>query len=212
MRSSLAVFTAIVVLASVAAAQNVPRMETFLGYTFVRANSATDVPSFNANGGGGQFAYNFNQWIGAVADVGAVHNGDIGGANIDSTLVNYLFGPRISMRFQKLRPYFQFLWGGVHATSSTAVIGILVPTAVTPAGLLLNPVEPVSARVVASQSAFAMTAGGGLDIRLSKHVMFRPIGLDFYLTRLQNFRTMADNNQHNLRYTAGFNFVFGGKQ
>ena len=31
---------------------------TFLGYTCVRANSATDVPAFSANCGSGQYAYN----------------------------------------------------------------------------------------------------------------------------------------------------------
>jgi hypothetical protein len=73
------------------------------------------------------------------------------------------------------------------------------------------PGEPISARLVTSQTAFAMTAGGGLDIKLNKHVSFRPIGLDYYLTRFQNLRTLGDNNQNNLRYTAGFNFMFGAQ-
>src|SRR4029077_2300601 len=59
------------------AEENAPRMETFLGYTFTRANSATNIPAFSANGGSGQFVYNFHKWISAVADVGAVHNGNI---------------------------------------------------------------------------------------------------------------------------------------
>ncbi len=57
-----------------------------------------------------------------------------------------------------------------------------------------------------------MTAGGGLDIKISHHVSFRPIGLDYMLTRLQNLRTANDNNQHNLRYTTGLNFTFGGER
>ena len=56
-----------------------------------------------------------------------------------------------------------------------------------------------------------MMAGGGLDISINKHVSFRPIGLDYYLTRLQNLRTQNDNNQNNLRYTTGFNFTFGAQ-
>jgi hypothetical protein len=54
-----------------------------------------------------------------------------------------------------------------------------------------------------------MALGGGLDIKLSKYVSFRPIGLDWYMTRLQNMRTLGDNNQHNIRYTTGLNFTFG---
>ena len=179
-------------------------MEAFLGYTYVRATSGTDLPTFVANGGGGQFAYNFNTWLGGVADLGAVHNGSISGLQIDRTNVNFLFGPRISLWFPRLRPYFQFLFGGVYSTASTPVdiVGATPP---------IIPGEPVTARVGAQQTAFAMTAGGGLDIKINKYVMFRPIGLDYYKTRLQNLRAPGDNNQNNLRYTAGVNFIFGAR-
>ena len=50
-----------------------------------------------------------------------------------------------------------------------------------------------------------------MDIKLNRHVSFRPIGLDYFMTRLQNLRTANDNNQHGLRYTTGFNFTFGGE-
>jgi opacity protein-like surface antigen len=193
-----------------ASAQSTPKMETFLGYTYVRANSATDVPSFNANGGSGQLAYNLNQWISAVADLGAVHNRSIGGLAIDSTFANFLFGSRLSFRNSRVRPYLQVLWGGVYATSSTRVA--LVPLSGKGGDVLpVIPGEPITARLVASQTAFAMAAGGGLDIELSKHLSFRPIGLDYYLTRLQNLRTLGDNDQNNLRYTAGLNFTFGAQ-
>ncbi len=70
---------------------------------------------------------------------------------------------------------------------------------------------PVSLRAVASQTAFAMGVGGGLDIKINKHVSFRPISLDYMLTRLQNIRSLNDNNQHNLRFMSGFNFTFGAQ-
>jgi hypothetical protein len=57
-----------------------------------------------------------------------------------------------------------------------------------------------------------MTAGGGLDIKITKHVNFRPIQLEYFLTRLQNLRSGNDNNQSNLRYSTGFNFTFGEAQ
>ena len=53
MKKSFVVFAAVLLFALTAVAQDVPKVETFLGYTYVRANSATDVPSFSANGGGG---------------------------------------------------------------------------------------------------------------------------------------------------------------
>ena len=217
MKKSFVVFAAVGLFALTAVAQDVPKVETFLGYTYVRANSATDVPSFSANGGGGQFAYNFSKHFSAVADLGAVHNGNIGGHTIDTTLANFLFGPRFSLRYSRVRPYVQVLFGGVYATTSSSVIALVDPAipinlpgyqnlvATTPA------LQAISARVGAQQTAFAMTAGGGVDIKINKHVSFRPIGLDYYMTRLQNLRTAGDNNQDNLRYTTGFNFTFGAQ-
>jgi Outer membrane protein beta-barrel domain len=206
----------IALFALTAAAQDAPRIETFLGYTYVRANSATFVPAFSSNGGSGQFVYNFNRWFGAVADLGAVHNGKIGSRRLDSTFATFLFGPRLTLgQSPRIAPYFQVLWGGVYATTSTETNGVLPPDAALPIlpgqGTINNLGQALSARLVANETAFAMTAGGGLDIKISKHMSLRPIGLDYYLTRLQNLRSANDNNQNNLRYTAGINFTFGAQ-
>jgi outer membrane protein OmpA-like peptidoglycan-associated protein len=188
------------------AAQDMPRAEVFLGYTYTRVNSATDVPAFSANGGSGQFVLNLGKWIGAVADVGAVHNGNIGGYHLDTTLTNFLFGPRIPIRVSnRVTPYFQTLFGGVYATSS---YGLSNPAAPAPVAIA----DPATGRAAASQTAFAWAAGGGLDIKINKWVSFRPIGLDYFMTRLQNLRSAQDTNQHHLRYTAGFNFKVGGEK
>jgi opacity protein-like surface antigen len=181
-----------------------PRMEVFLGYTFTRANSATDIPSFDANGGSGQFVYNFNHWLGAVLDMGAVHNGNIHGISLDSTAANFLLGPRVAVRkWSRIAPYFQTLFGGVYATTSTAVPGLGL-TEGLPAGFNL--------RATRDQTAFGMTAGGGLDIKMSKHVSFRPVQIEYFLTRLHDYRSATDNSQNNIRYSAGFNFTFGEAQ
>jgi hypothetical protein len=31
-----------------------------------------------------------------------------------------------------------------------------------------------------------MTAGGGLDIKINRHMSFRPIAVDYYLTKLRS--------------------------
>jgi hypothetical protein len=217
MKMKLTVIGVPLLFALTAAAEDVPRMETFLGYTYVRANSATNVPAFSANGGSGQFVYNFNKWLGVVADLGAVHNGNISGVHLDTTLTNFLLGPRVTLRKGRLAPYFNVLWGGVYASTSTEFTAVLAPGVMPPiyipgAGSVLeNLGEAISTRVVANQTAFAMTAGGGLDIKISRSLSFRPIGIDYYMTRLQNLRSATDNNQNNIRYTAGVNFTFGAK-
>ena len=78
MRKLLAVIAAVPLFALVAGATDYSKFETFLGYNFVRFNPNSDfVPSFNANGGGGQFAYNINRWFSGVVDLGAVTKGTL---------------------------------------------------------------------------------------------------------------------------------------
>ena len=154
------------------------------------------MPAFSANGGSGQFVINFNKWFGFVSDVGAVHNGNIGGYHLDSTFTNFLFGPRIPIRVSsRATPYFQTLFGGVYASTSANI-------AVPPGSVNLPPpVDPgygvpaggstgnaIALRASTQQTVFAMTVGGGLDIKINRWMSFRPVGLDYYLTRLQNLR------------------------
>jgi hypothetical protein len=201
--------------AALALADDNPRAELYFGYTYFRVNTASNVPAFSANGGNGQFAVDFNKWLGFVADIGAVHNGNIGSNHIDTTLTDYLFGPRVSLRFSRITPFFNILLGGMHASTSTAVSAIPVQPSQPiylpgyPNGVPAN--TPVTLRAVASQTGFAFALGGGLDLKITKHVSFRPVELEWALTRLQNLRTANDNNQHNLRYMAGFNFTFGAQ-
>jgi hypothetical protein len=113
-----------------------------------------------------------------------------------------------------VHPYIQVLLGGAHVGNSIAVSAI--PSAGNPIFLPGSPTPippnlPVTLRAVASQTAFALTAGGGLDIKLSKWASFRPIQLEYMLTRFQNYRSLNDNNQNNLRYSAGINFTYGGR-
>jgi len=205
MKKCVTIAAAAVLAIWTASAQEGQKAGVYLGYDYVRFDSASHVSAFTANGGNAQFVFNFNHTIGAVADLGAVHNNNSNGIHADTTIANFLFGPRLTLGHRsRFKPYFQVLWGGVYATSS-------VPVLVNEANPDITG-QPITARVGASQTAFAMTAGGGLDIRLGKQVSFRPIGLDYYMTRLQNLRTAGDNNQNNLRYSAGLTFWFGGEK
>ena len=208
MRKIIAVIAAVPMFALVAAATDVPKMEAFLGYNFVRFNPNSDfIPSFNANGGGGQFVYNFNKWIGGVVDVGAVNKGTLGGFNVDSTVMNFVAGPRVTFHnHSRFVPFGQVLFGGAYSTASVPVL-VTGGGAIVPPGIILPPT--VTARLNASNTGFAMFAGGGLDIKLSKHIAFRPVGADYYLTRLPSLFTGDRSNRNNFRYSAGVNFLFG---
>jgi opacity protein-like surface antigen len=199
-------------------AQDVPRTEVFLGYTFTRANSDSNIPAFSMNGGSGQFVYNFNSWLGAVADFGAVVNQQVGIYHGDTTLSNYLFGPRYTVRkWSHVTPYFHMLFGGVYGATSAEIraFPITVPTPYIfipgRGNVNLRDNEAISARLTSNSTTFAYTLGGGLDVKVSKHVSIRPIQLEWYKTNLQNLRFADDNSQNNLRYSAGVNFTFGAQ-
>ena len=212
MRSSFLVVGATLLSAFVASATDFPTAEAFLGYNFVRFNPNSGyAPSFNANGGSGQIIYNFNKWVGGVFDMGAVTKGTLNQINVDSTVMNFVAGPRFTwFNHSRFLPYANVMFGGAYSTFSAPVA---VPAGVPLPGpfIVLNPnLDPFSARVVTSHTGFAMMAGGGLDIKLSKHIAFRPIGADYYLTRLSSNLTGGVTNRNNFRYSAGVTFLFGG--
>jgi hypothetical protein len=224
LKKSVLLFSVALLTASIAAATDSPAGEAFLGYNWVRFSPNTpnvSLPTFNLNGGNAQLAFNFRPGIGLVFDVGAVHAGSVFGiANdvtpnrpgVDHTLTNFVLGPRYTLHsHSRWMPYAQALFGAARATSSTSVTllqgGVIWP----PPGLIVPPgaSQPVDATLQAERTGFAMLIGGGLDIKLGKHVSLRPIEADYYLARLPSFVTGSDTNKNHFRYSAGVNFLFG---
>ena len=103
----------------------------------------------------------------------------------------------------KLLTYVNVLFGGVYATAQATT----QTQACTGTGTCVGS----GTHLTNSQNAFAMAVGGGLDIKINKHAAFRPVALDYFLTRLYNPVNSNDHNQNNLRYSAGINFTFGGQ-
>jgi hypothetical protein len=185
-------------------AQDVPRFETYLGYNFTRVNSGINVPAFSANGGLGEITFNFNKWLGVVGSFPAVHNGNISNFHIDQTLFGYMFGPRVHVRFGPITPFVEALFGSTHVSRSFKVPGT--------AGQIGD--TTIAQRFVNDANAFSMEIGGGLDLPINKHLAFRPIKLDYYMTRFQPLfieglgPANRNRNQSNLLYSTGLNFRF----
>jgi hypothetical protein len=203
---------------------DIPKYETFLGYTYVRANQFNQntglgktIGGFDMNGGSAQFIYNFNKSISGVADVGAVAKQNVGIINADDTTTFYLFGPRWSYRnHSRFTPYAQILFGGATRAVSRkldVVTGSNIPVfpVVTPHDLFPGADTEITAQVSASQTAFAMAVGGGLDWKLGKRFSFRPVAVDYVLTRFPSLLTGDNRNQNSIRASAGFLFTFGEK-
>jgi len=186
MRNSLAVaflLAAISTAHSVRAQDDLSKLELSGGYNYVRFNINARVsgqpPSetFNGNGGGGELEYNVNRWFGILGDVSGTWATN---STSQGAAIPYLFGPRLTLRRGVVTPFVQVLIGGVLTSSGIEQIGW--------------------------QSNFAMTAGGGLDLRVSKHFSVRPIQAEYFLTKIPDG---LSNRQNNFRFGAGVVFRFG---
>jgi outer membrane protein OmpA-like peptidoglycan-associated protein len=183
-----------------------PKVEWFLGYSFWRA-----VPTSSSNrmgylhGGSTSVAYNFNRYLGLVADFGGFDNskltllGPTGSETVNSggSAYTYVFGPRLSYRkYERITPFAQALFGGVHA-SSVKISGCTGSPNCTPLG---------------SDNSFATMLGGGFDLKISRHISWRVVQGEFLLTHFRDpFSTDDDRGwQKNVRLSTGIVFRFGG--
>jgi len=189
LRTLSAVVVFLALLIGKTQAQDVPRMELGANYNYVRTNAPPgDCGCFSMNGGAGWFAFNFTHSLSLVGEVGSVHASDIEATTADLTLTSYLVGPRYSLKHVgPVTPFAQILIGGAHASGDSTTAG--------PA-------------LTQSQNSFALTAGGGVDIRLTQHWALRAAQVDYYLTRFSNG---VNDHQNNLRISAGIVLRFGGK-
>jgi hypothetical protein len=92
MKKCVTVIAAGVLFVGTIFAGDYPKVETFLGYSYVRANNVNQnaglgqaIGGFDMNGGSGQFIYNFNKWISGVADIGAYNKPNVGIVNVQDT-------------------------------------------------------------------------------------------------------------------------------
>jgi len=184
-----------------------PKVELFLGYTYLRAvpTQADGNRMMWLNGGSTSLAYNFNRHLGLVADFGGYDDSQIRfniTGIIPSTVVNasgtaytYLLGPRLSFRSQRrITPFAQVLFGGVHASDVTISSGC----------------TGIGCTVLPAENKFAITAGGGMDFRVQRHFSIRILQAEYLMTRFENTNTGAGATQNDMRLSSGIVFRFGG--
>jgi outer membrane immunogenic protein len=160
----------------------VPVLETSFGYSFVHANAPPgQCGCFSANGGFGSVVFNAPHGLSIVADLNAVHAGNIGGSQ-SITVFNYLFGPRYSLRSvsKRFTPYGQVGGGGSQEFSTYVA--------------LQNP-----------QGA-AFSVGGGVTTVLKPHLGWTIVEANW----IHSFIPNAQNNlQNDLRVSTAITFRFG---
>ena len=176
--------------AASAVAQAVSGAEVALNYTYVHSNAPPGgCGCFSWNGGSAAAAWHFSDRFAVVGDFAGVYAGNVDSSGISPTLVSYLFGPRYTYQARggKLIPYAQILLGGAHAS---------------------NGYFPSGTSNSSSANAFALTAGGGLDITVAQHVAVRAGQVEYLYT---NFANGVNGHQNSLRVSAGVVFRFGSR-
>lgn len=169
-----------------------PVVEVGLDYSLVHGTSAYGGNQLTSNGGSGYIVYNLNRVLGLVADFGAYHNGSIHGSFDSDTTFTYLFGPRFSWRrWQRVTPYTQFLFGGARTSA-----GFTGGSGAGPAS---------------DENSFALAAGAGIDIALTRHIAVKPIQVEYLMAEAPDVTGYRGNVQNGFRYSAGVVFRFGEK-
>ncbi len=190
-----------------------PKVETSPAFMYIRTPISFSVPggpsvsaSFNCAGGGGTLAYNFSSLIGLAADLGGCkYFGQTVPApissNVNGTGFTFLFGPRLTFRSKSpFQPFAELNFGGMRISISCKN----------------NPSNCTDEFGTGSRSksAFAMTVGGGFDIKLSKKLSLRPVQAEYLYTRFGNDCNLTvctfNNNQNSFRLKSGIVINWGG--
>ncbi len=188
----------ILLLSVPAMAQDEPRFDLFGGYSYVRVNLEGDTHA-NLNGGSGAVAFYPSKHFGFVGDFGGYKLSTLksGSAttcapasapcevSVSGSVFTYLFGPRIRFGGERATPFAQALFGGAHIGDITSGGSSICST-------------------TCSENAFAMTLGGGLDVKVSQHFSFRGQA-EYLMTRFTDptSSTGAKGTQNNARISVG---------
>ncbi len=179
--------------------QPAPKWELYGGYSFFypHADLHGQLPGAllpfpgtrlesNPRGAGASLTYNFNHWFGLTLDA-STHWGS-GEATFarridDAAFSNLSFGPKITFRHEHFSPFLEVLVGD-HRLMPDAFHDI---------------------------DRLGVMFGGGIDVKLSRHVALRLIRADYVFSSYRYAPPTVSNTDINgVRLQAGLNFMFGG--
>jgi hypothetical protein len=184
MRKLLLVLTAVALCSVCGFSQD--KFDLYGGYSLFRLDANAAPGDRNLNGFDAEIGGKVLPFISLVGDVsGHFHSqGDGLGGTVDTSLYNFLVGPRVSVKLGNIKPFAHALFGV--ARGKTMQTGF----------------EDVT------QNNFATAIGGGVDIGVAPFISIRPVKLDYVLVRTDPSQvTDAFGNgisrTNNLRYSAG---------
>ncbi len=163
----------------------VPKFEIAGMFDYVNFHPGGGFDPFSNYGGSGSFTWNASRWIGLTEELGGLsYDRNVNGTSTHGGITTFLLGPRLNLRkFDYFVPFAEFLLGGAH-------VG-----------------PPMTG--AASQSAFALAAGGGVDVALTKNIVWRFAELDYLMTNFSGPSVGGNARQDNLRLGTGLVLRFG---
>jgi Outer membrane protein beta-barrel domain len=182
MRKLLITVSFLLALPLVALAQDAPKVEVFGGYSYLNPNGGDDLNGWNASVTG-----NINKWFGIKSDFSGYYTSynTVGGAKVRVSDHFFLAGGQFTYRGNdRVQPFAHLMAGTVLLRSRT--------TRNCPANSLT-----CLSQVKISDSGFALVAGGGVDLKIAKHLALRLIQADYVYVRNNGF------NDHGFRLSTG---------
>jgi opacity protein-like surface antigen len=181
--------------------------------------------SFNCAGGGSTMAYNFTSMFALAMDLSGckifgLDNTYGIGSKVSGSEFTYVFGPRVTFRsFGKIQPFFEINFGGErigvscnngNAGNACGSISAVQPLPTADAVVVITNPTATSA----SRNAFAMTVGGGFDIKVNRKFAIRLVQAEYLYTRFGNDCAFAvcndDRSQNSFRLKSGIVIGWGG--
>jgi outer membrane protein OmpA-like peptidoglycan-associated protein len=185
-----------------------PRFELFVGYSFWQATPETNRNRIlYMNGGSASAAFNFTRNVGIVFDIAGFADRKVrlpvNGIpptqvyDASGNVLTFMVGPRVSFRHDRLTPFGQVLFGSAIASAVT-VDGCSGTFA--------------ACRPLQEDREYAATAGGGLDLTLSRHIAWRMFQLEYLFTGFRNAASTTGMKswEGNIRLSTGIVFRSGG--
>jgi len=180
--------------------------ELSANYSYMHYVPVDSLPSINLNGGGGAAVLYFAGFFGIKAEFQGYASQNVSftfppgsvrcppgcTGTAEANLFTANVGPVIKLRIKGFQPFFEGLVGGAHTN------------------FYQNVHNNCAGCVFASPGDWALDLvfGGGIDIKVTRHLAIRPIEANYFLTRFINNITTGHNNQNNFRYQAGLVFEF----
>lgn len=182
-----AVLLAVLFLSATASSfgqEEFPRVETFLGYSYVNFDTEGWTQRLNTYGWESSTSINMSHWLSAVADVSGHYNGravwDFPSA---VSLHTFLFGPQVTYRSSRANLFAHGLFGVAHGAA-----GVLpgIPT---------------------SETSPAIAVGGGLDYAATQTIAVRLVQADYLITKLAH--GIGGTTQYSFRLSTGIVLQMG---